>query len=233
METPKTTYPKQPRRARWVVAISSLLSGLAFSVSGAAFSQDSGYFSGLRLTAPNGKSDAWNQTAPGLKLGQALEFIRNNEFTQNTTASSTAFGGYRFVSGISLGASISSSDSRNTPDFAASAAGLGLRFDGARFGETRNASVNVDVVSAFSLRNSVSVYGKVGVGRSETRIFETPVVATSPEKTAISYGVGVRYDVTPSVGLKLELSRGTRFGLDRLRTESEPDSINFGLRWSF
>ena len=43
----------------------------------------------------------------------------------------------------------------------------------------------------------------------------------------------MRYDFNQSLGLKLELTRGTRFGLDRLRTDIDPDAVNLGIRWSF
>ena len=42
-----------------------------------------------------------------------------------------------------------------------------------------------------------------------------------------------RRDFTQSLGLKLELTRGTRFGFDRLRTDIDPDAVNLGIRWSF
>jgi opacity protein-like surface antigen len=93
----------------------------------------------------------------------------------------------------------------------------------------------VDVVSAFNWQRSFSVFGKLGVGRADGR--NTPEWVSSSvaaqDRTALSYGVGMRYDFTRSLGLKLELTRGTRFGWDRLRTDIDPDAVNFGIRWSF
>ena len=112
--------------------------------------------------------------------------------------------------------------------------GVGLKFDGMRWSEPR-ANVNVDVVSAFNWRSSFSVFGKVGVGRTDNRVapeWASPIL-TAQDRTALSYGLGMRYDFTQSLGLKLELTRGTRFGWDRLRTDVDPDAVNFGIRWSF
>ncbi len=206
-----------------------------------ALAQDSGYFSGLRLSAPlslasdaGPRSGAWSFASPGLKLGQGLEFLppEQGSVAQATT---TAFGGYRFGGGLSLAAAFSAAGAAMAAPLSsteATSSGVGIRFDGARWADARSRSMNLDVVSAFSYGRALSVYGKLGVARGDARPSDALGVV-SAERTAVSYGLGVRYDVTSSLGLKLELSRGTRLGLDRLRTESDPDSINFGLRWSF
>jgi opacity protein-like surface antigen len=193
---------------------------LAFSC-GAARAQEGGYFSGVRFGA---SEKAWSFAAPGLKLGQALEYARARD------SSNTAFTGYQFISGLALGAAINTDSSSSL----VGVSGIGLKFDGARWTEPRP-NVNVDVVSAFNWRNSLSVFGKVGVGRGDGRLapeWSSPTQAAL-DRTALSYGVGVRYDFTSSLGLKLELTRGTRFGLDRLRTDVDPDAVNVGIRWTF
>ena len=186
----------------------------------AVVAQAGGYFSGVRF-GQSGK--AWSFTAPGLKLGQALEYSRGSD------AGNTAFSGYQFENGLALGAALNTDRSE-----ALIRSSLGLKFDGMRWTESRP-NVNVDVVSAFNWRNSLSVFGKLGVGRGDNRL--TPewasASASALDRTAISYGVGVRYDITSSLGLKLELTRGTRFGMDRLRTDVDGDAVNFGIRWSF
>ncbi|TAG48133.1 MAG: porin family protein [Betaproteobacteria bacterium] len=222
------------------VGVRSVIAAVAgLTLCGLASAQDSGYFSGLRLNSPLSVSGdfaprqgTWSFAAPGLKLGQALEFSPSDATAVLPTT--TAFGGYRFGSGLSLGAALSAAGSSvaSTSATPTEVRGVGIRFDGARWGEARNRSMNLDVVSAFSYGTALSLYGKLGVARGEVRPTET-FGAVSSERTALTYGVGVRYDFTSSLGLKLELSRGTRLGFDRMRTESDPDSINFGVRWSF
>ncbi|MBL8310755.1 MAG: porin family protein [Burkholderiales bacterium] len=198
---------------------------VAFAASIPVRAQDAGFFSGARI----GLTDkAWTFAAPGLKLGQALEYARPGE------PGNTAFGGYQFENGFALGAALNTEPSEALYRSGRGSGGLGLRFDGLRWADTRP-NVNVDVVSAFNWRNSLSVFGKLGVGRSDARSTPEWAAATvsAADRTAISYGLGVRYDFTPSLGLKLELTRGTRFGLDRLRTDVDADAVNFGVRWTF
>lgn len=207
-----------------VIKLSKLLAavaaGVVMFVPTASVAQDGGYFSGVRFGA---SEKAWSFTAPGLKLGQALEFARAGEI------SNTAFSGYQFAGGFALGAAV------NTERVATLiGSGIGLKFDGFRWTEPRQ-NVNVDVVSAFNWQNSFSVFGKVGVGRADGRAtpdWASPMLSAQ-DRTALSYGVGMRYDFTQSLGLKLELTRGTRFGSDRLRTDVDPDAVNLGIRWSF
>jgi opacity protein-like surface antigen len=209
-----------------VINSSKLLAAIAAAIGlfvpMQASAQEGGYFSGVRFGV---SEKAWSFAAPGLKLGQGLEFSRAGEI------SNTAFSGYQFSGGFAVGAAV---NTERTATLVGS--GVGLKFDGMRWAEPRQgANVNVDVVSAFNWHNSFSVFGKLGVGRADGR--NTPEwvspILSAQDRTALSYGVGMRYDFTQSLGLKLELTRGTRFGWDRLRTDIDPDAVNFGIRWSF
>lgn len=215
-----------------------LACALGAAHAGAQSKETSGFFTGLRLVpqAADAPRGAWSFAPPGLKLGQALEFSRPADTANPLPNGTTAFGGYQFDSGLALGAAINTTASRSLlePQARSGAAdGVGLRFDASRWAlPTHTNTVNVDVVSAFNYRNYLSVYGKVGVGRTDAKAGDANFLATPVERTSLSYGLGVRYDFSPNVGLKLELSRGTRFGLG-LKTFDEPDTLNLGVRWSF
>jgi Outer membrane protein beta-barrel domain len=226
--------------------LGGLLAGVVVAaISNSAVAQPSGYFSGIRLTTPGTGNGAWSFAAPGLKLGQALEYSRVTDVPNVGAQSTTTFGGYQFGSGLALGAALSTAQngvfsptSFNDPSSATdSSSGIGLRFDGARWAQSRSSAVNLDVVSAFNLGSALSLYGKVGIVRSESRFGEVIPLNTSVDRTALSYGAGVRYDFNQSLGLKFEVSRGSYFGvnpgLGRIRSDAELDSINLGLRWTF
>lgn len=53
------------------------------------------------------------------------------------------------------------------------------------------------------LQNRFSVYGKLGVARSNT----TTSTATGERRTAATYGLGGQYDATPMIGLRLSWER--------------------------
>jgi len=212
-------------RGRRLALVAALLSAL--TATGAVEATDAaGYFGGLRI---DGTSQALTFSAPGLKLGQRLEFGRAEAWP---LARSTAFGGYQFDSGLAIGAAVSTAHGRLQPE----SRSLGLQIDPARWAAaTRGGQqVSLDVVSAFNWRSAVSVYGRLGVGRGDLRWVD-PMVPNGGgvDRTSASYGVGVRYDFSPSLGLKLEMSRGVRSPWERIRVEPEGDSINFGIRWVF
>lgn len=190
-----------------------------------AQAESRGYFGGLRLDA---SAQTLRFSAPGLRLGQGLEF---GPAPEPSAIGSTAFGGYQFESGVSIAASLSTLQGLgNAPR------GVGLQLDANRWaGAVRQGhQVNVDVVSAFNWTSAVSVYGRFGVGRGDLRTADPlSPVATGLDRTTMRYGVGVRYDFSPSLGLKLEMSRGVKSPWERVRVEPEGDSINFGLRWVF
>ena len=225
-----TTHTRgtSPRRGFGVPCLFALGATLVVTaaIGATVHAQESGFFSGARIGLTE---KAWTFAAPGLKLGQAMDYARPGE------PGNTAFGGYQFENGFAVGAALNTEPTEALSRLGrVGGGGLGLRFDGLRWADARP-NVNVDVVSAFNWRNSLSVFGKLGVGRSDGRATPEWVSASAAalDRTAISYGVGVRYDFTPSLGLKLELTRGTRFGLDRLRVDPDADAVNFGIRWSF
>lgn len=53
------------------------------------------------------------------------------------------------------------------------------------------------------LQNRFSVYGKLGIARSNT----TTSTATGEQRTAATYGLGGQYDATPMIGLRLSWER--------------------------
>ncbi|BBI98523.1 hypothetical protein FGKAn22_02160 [Ferrigenium kumadai] len=61
----------------------------------------------------------------------------------------------------------------------------------------------LSAVGALPLENNFSVYGKLGLARSNT----TTSAATGTKRTAATYGLGGQYDATPMIGLRLSWER--------------------------
>lgn len=63
------------------------------------------------------------------------------------------------------------------------------------------------VIGTLPVSDSFSIYGKLGIGSSKTKISDTTLKYQGVSRTAVAYGLGVQYNATPQVGL--------RFGWDR------------------
>ncbi len=217
------TDPARLHPMRAVLALMSLL-----ACASAVHAEAGGYFGGVRLDRVG---TMWSFSSPGLKLGQGLEF---GYPVEPAVESSTAFGGVQLSNGLSFGASLSTL--RGLGQTVSSRPSLGLQLDPMQWAmATRSGQrVNLDLVSAFNWRSALSVYGRLGVGRGDLRPTDPLApVATGVDRTQARYGLGLRYDYSPSLGLKLELTRGVKSPWERWRIEPEGDSIQFGLRWVF
>ncbi len=65
----------------------------------------------------------------------------------------------------------------------------------------------LDAVGSMPVSDSLSLYGKIGVGNSKTKVSDTTATYQNASRTAATYGLGVQYAATPNVGI--------RFGWDR------------------
>lgn len=65
----------------------------------------------------------------------------------------------------------------------------------------------VDAVGNLPIANDFSIYGKIGVGSSKSKISDATATYQNASRTAATYGIGVQYAATQNVGI--------RFGWDR------------------
>ncbi|MHB8493832.1 MAG: outer membrane beta-barrel protein [Casimicrobiaceae bacterium] len=147
------------------------------------------------------------------------------------------FGGYRFSNDVSLEGSFSTTDRRQLWQLdAGTPRGVGLSLaTGRGLGEH---SWNADVYTAWSFLRSFSLYGRLGYAQRDG-LPSYAVAALSPGdarplRDGVNYGVGVRYDVTRALGLRLEYARFPRFAGETL-TGPLPDSdqVQFGVQFRF
>ena len=95
---------------------------------------------------------------------------------------------------------------------------------------------NVDVYGSWGFWRSFSLYGRLGYAQSDA----APQYGTSiaspidrRQRDGLSYGVGLRYDINRSLGLKLEYARiaqpvdASSFALP------DADQVQFGLNFRF
>jgi opacity protein-like surface antigen len=203
-----------------------------FAVS-VAHAADDGFYGGLtvRPTTPEvpsqdlgDLSSAWTKLTPGVK----------NENAGGTLL----YGGYRFKAApLGVEAAIS-----NT----AEAGRLGLKLDpirlGFQAGDPRN--WNLDVFTNVEVNRSVGLYGRMGYGYNDAArnglVSSISSLAAQDSvvrknRDGFNYGLGLRYDMNRSLGLRLEWSRFSRFGTEAFSPNTSPDNdqLSVGVQYRF
>jgi len=175
----------------------------------------------------------------GITLGPASSvWTRFVTPTADDSASrALVFGGYRFRNDIAVEASFSTFDQYALrPDNNAARRGVGLNFgSNPGLGEPATRSWNVDVFTSWTFYRSLALYGRVGYAQSETvPVFgATPVYTDSRRRDGVNVGVGLRYDMNPSLGLRVEYARFGRFAGEIGATLPDTDQVSVGLQMRF
>lgn len=148
------------------------------------------------------------------------------------------FGGYRWVNDLALEGSLSTADRYSLRPFDASGRrGVGLSLAGAP--DVASHSWNANVYTSWSFLRSFSLYGRLGYAQSGS-VPAYALAALPPSeprglRDGVNYGVGLRYDVTSALGLRLEYARFARFAGEAVSTGPLPDSdqVQFGMQLRF
>ena len=101
----------------------------------------------------------------------------------------------------------------------------------------RSPGFGVDTIAILPLKR-FSLYGRMGAYRGDSRLgyhWHPMPLADGPatRSTRLRYGLGLRYDLTRSLGVRAELERNASLR-DPLVSEIEPgDQVSVGLSWRF
>jgi opacity protein-like surface antigen len=205
------------------LAIGALATALAAAPALAADPVPAGFYGGIAMR--DGGSEQ------GLSIGEAGNALRfTPALTDARLSQAFVFGGYRWRNDLALEAAIGSvEDYRLT-----GRGGVGLMLPGS---DSPQRSFNVDVYGRWSFLRSFSLYGRLGYSQSDaTPVYSTSVAGALDRRyrDGMNYGVGVRYDMTRSLGLKLEYARmGAHAGDVGLPAPAEADQVQFGLQFRF
>jgi opacity protein-like surface antigen len=207
--------------------LQTIVLALAMAVCGGAAAQD-GFYGGVAVR------DA-GADAMGLTLGK-LPFAWNR-FTapasEDATQRALVFGGYRWSSDISVEAAFNASDKYALRPglIGVSSVGLGLS------DPTR--AWNADVYTSWEFVRSLSLYGRLGYAQTDARTVLAPMTLvvgdTRRQRDGVNYGVGLRYDLTQALGLRVEYSRFNRFSGDAVSAGllPESDQLTLGVQFKF
>ena len=155
--------------------------------------------------------------------------------TEDTGARTLAYGGYRWRSDVSVEAAIGTSERYALkPATPGARRGVGLALSSDDFSAPK--AWNVDVYTSWAFRKSFALYGRLGYTQSELTPAYLPGFANDVRRArdGVNYGVGLRYDMSSALGLRLEYARFGRLpGDDVNGLIPENDQVQFGVQFRF
>ena len=178
---------------------------------------------GLGLTIGNASS-VWNRFA--------------TPTVDDTSTRTLVFGGYRFRNDIAVEASFNAIDqyALKPADSISGVPGVGLNFGtGSGFADAPSRIWNLDVYTSWTFYRAFALYGRLGYAQSDAPR-EVSVFTPTPDirRLGVNYGVGLRYDMNSSLGLRLEYGRFGRFaGEMGAGFLPESDQVTFGVQFRF
>ena len=179
------------------------------------------------------------QQGLGLTIGNASS-VWNRFATptgDDTSQRTLVFGGYRFGNDIALEASLNTIDTYalKPSDAPPGTRGVGLSF-GSQSADAPSRTWNLDVYTSWTFYRAFALYGRLGYAQSDAPRDVTAFMVTTPDvrRLGVNYGVGLRYDMNSTLGLRLEYGRFGRFaGEMGSGFLPESDQVTFGVQFRF
>jgi opacity protein-like surface antigen len=175
--------------------------------------------------------------ATGPKLGTLP--LAWNRFAAPTAEDSPQralfFGGYRWKSDVAVEAAFNTNEMYALrPGRTGPAGGVGLTTT-----DPATHIWNADVYTSWEFIRSLSLYGRLGYAQTDARPLFTGASLVPGDarrqREGVNYGLGLRYDMTQSLGLRVEYSRFGRFAGEGAGTGLLPDSdqLMIGVQFKF
>ena len=206
--------------------------GLAQEGAARQSAQAAGFYGGVALR--NAGVDA-----AGIDLGRLSSTWGRfaAPISDDTASRALVFGGYRWANDVAVEASFSTADRYTLRPLAATTPrGVGLSLGSTPALASR--TWNADVYTSWSFRKSLALYGRLGYAQSDAlpgyALAALPPTEARTLRNGVNYGLGVRYDVTPALGLRLEYARFSRFAGEAVTGPlPESDQVQLGMQFRF
>ena len=212
------------------ILLIEILGLMAFAAVPQALAQN-GFYGGVSMrdggTEPTGLTLGNEQLAWG-RFGAPT--------ADDTSQRALLFGGYRWKNDVAVEAVFNTADKYALqPGAPALSIGPG---PGLALSETAARSWNADVYTSWEVIRSVSLYGRLGYAQSDARApFAGASIIpgdTRRQRDGVNYGLGLRYDVTHSLGLRVEYARFGRFAGEGVGSGlPESDQVSVGVQFRF
>jgi hypothetical protein len=167
-------------------------------------------------------------------IGPAWARFTSPMAADDNASRSLFFGGYRWSNDIAIEAAFNTSDRYTLrPDDPSARRGVGLSLQPADAGPR---TWNADVFTSWSFLRRFALYGRLGYAQALDA--SAPNLTTLPAgdtRRGVNYGLGLRYDVNRTLGLRLEYARFGRFAGETVQSGILPDSdqVQFGVQLRF
>ncbi len=209
--------------------------GLGFGLASGVFAQ-AGFYGGVSMR--NQGTESRGLVVAAQPAGQTLIWNRypTPAPDESVQQRSLVYGGYRWNNDVAVEAAFNSTDKYALrPASSGLSVGPGL---GLSFGDATSRTWNADVYTSWEFIRSISLYGRLGYAQNEVRpLFAgASLVPGDPrrQRDGVNYGVGLRYDVTHSLGLRVEYARFGRFAGELVGSGMpESDQFSIGVQYRF
>jgi len=193
-------------------------------------SAESAFYGGVSLRDPN------TNATGGLKGDLPLTWTQfAAPIADDTVQRTMAYGGYRWRNDVAVEAAFNTGDKYSLqPRLGGAGGGVGLAAP-----DPSAHTWNADVYTSWEFVRSVSLYGRLGYAQTETRpLFAGASLVPGDlrrQREGVNYGVGLRYDMTQSLGLRVEYARFNRFVGEGANTGPLPESdqVMIGVQFKF
>jgi len=209
----------------------SLAAGAAAGAESAPTAADPpGFYGGVSLRSSGREAD-------GLSFGHLSSVW--SRFTlptsEDAAARTLAYGGYRWANDLSVEAALATVDRYSLqPALTGARRGVGLSLGNDI--DVGGKAWNLDIFTSWEFRKSFSLYGRLGYTQTDSLPTYLPGLGGDVRRNrdGMNYGLGLRYDMTPALGLRLEYARFGRFPGESLTgILPENDQLQLGVQFRF
>lgn len=200
--------------------------------AGVAPAEAAGFYGGVSLRNGGGAGE-------GLNLGPVSSVWTRfaMPLAEDSGARTLAYGGYRWANDLALEAAVGTFDRYSLqPALPGNRRGVGLAL--ANDGDASSGKAwNVDVYTSWAFRKSLSLYGRLGYAQSDAlSLAYTPGFVSEVRRVreGVNYGLGLRYDLSSALGLRLEYARFSRLPGEVVGgLIPENDQLQLGVQFRF
>ena len=104
---------------------------------------------------------------------------------------------------------------------------------GASSASVKTKAWDLAAVGTLPIADKFSAFGKLGMYRADSDLSSDVLASGSESKSDLTYGLGLQYDFTRSVGMRGEWQRFQKVGGDDVGGESDIDVMSVGVLYRF